>query len=208
MVAAIQLLCFDLGGVVVRIHRSWGAAARAAGLTVRDGFDAGAPETSDLVRRYQAGVIDTPAFVQALSTLSRGLYTPQEIARAHDAWLIEEYEEMAPLLSDLRRSGLQLAVLSNTNDAHWPRMLSWPALAPFHHRLPSHLIGAVKPDPAAYRAVERASGVSGSAVLFFDDTQENIDAARAVGWRAELIDPTGSPAQQVRRVLDRTNASA
>ena len=82
-------------------------------------------------------------------------------------------------------------------------MLAWPALAPVHHLLASHLIGAVKPDAQAYRAVEEAAGVRGESILFFDDMPENVAGARAVGWQAALVDPRGAPAQQVRSVVAR-----
>ncbi|MEK7706200.1 MAG: HAD-IA family hydrolase [Myxococcota bacterium] len=197
----LALVCFDLGGVVVRIQRSWADAVRAAGLALRDGFRADSPVVAELVRRYQSGLVDTRGFARELSVLSCEQYSPDEIVRVHDAWLIGEYDGMAALMMELRDDGLQLAVLSNTNEAHWPRMLTWPALAPVQHLLASHLIGAVKPEERAYRAVEAASGVGGEAILFFDDTEENVAGARAAGWRAELIDPAGIPVEQVRGVI-------
>ncbi len=34
-------------------------------------------------------------------------------------------------------------------------------------------------------------------ILFGDDTEENVIAARVVGWRATRVDPAGVPAQQI-----------
>jgi FMN phosphatase YigB (HAD superfamily) len=51
--------------------------------------------------------------------------------------------------------------------------------------------------------VERATGHGPEEILFFDDLPENIDGARAAGWRAVLIDPDGDPAAQVMTALDK-----
>ena len=40
----------------------------------------------------------------------------------------------------------------------------------------------MKPKPAIYEAVERASGLDGPGLFFIDDRAENIDAALARGW--------------------------
>jgi len=43
--------------------------------------------------------------------------------------------------------------------------------------------------------------VTPGGILFFDDTPANVEAARAAGWRAHLVDPAGDPPAQVRSVL-------
>jgi len=63
-------------------------------------------------------------------------------------------------------------------------------------RLASHELGAVKPDEEIHRKAERLLEAAPAEILFFDDTEENIDAARAFGWNAELIDHAGDPAAQ------------
>jgi enolase-phosphatase E1 len=40
-----------------------------------------------------------------------------------------------------------------------------------------------KKDPASYRAISAAVGVPAAATLFFSDVAEELDAARAAGWR-------------------------
>jgi 2-haloacid dehalogenase len=45
----------------------------------------------------------------------------------------------------------------------------------------------IKPDPAIYAHHTETFGLTPAATLFFDDSQKNIDAARAAGWKAELF---------------------
>jgi FMN phosphatase YigB (HAD superfamily) len=59
----------------------------------------------------------------------------------------------------------------------------------------------IKPAPDIYRAFEKATGRSGSQILFFDDLAENVAAAKSLGWHAERIDPTAPTDAQLRRHL-------
>ena len=62
-----------------------------------------------------------------------------------------------------------------------------------------------KPDPRAYRHVERATNHAADRILYFDDTRDNVEGARAVGWTAELTGYTGDPAAQMLASLRRLN---
>jgi FMN phosphatase YigB (HAD superfamily) len=80
---------------------------------------------------------------------------------------------------------------------------AYPSLHRVRHRFASHLLGARKPDRAVFERVEAATGRAGRDVLFFDDLEENVAAARAAGWRAALVDPLGDPAALALEVLSR-----
>jgi len=101
---------------------------------------------------------------------------------------------------------VRTACLSNTNERHWDTVNDAGSAhhVPLHtldHLFASHLIGQRKPDGAIYEHVERAVGVPGGAILFFDDTEANVDAALRRGWHAVRIDPAEAPVQQMRRHL-------
>lgn len=79
------------------------------------------------------------------------------------------------------------AILSNTNAAHWPRLMNEMGLAGhFHSYFASHLIGEVKPDLGIYQYVLNALQVSPESIVFVDDNQVNVDAAKALGIQAHL----------------------
>lgn len=71
------------------------------------------------------------------------------------------------------------------------------------HRAASHLLGLAKPELEIYRTYEQLAGIPSERILFFDDTAENIEAARRAGWNAEPIEHTGDTAAQVRALLAR-----
>ena len=198
-----RLICFDLGGVLVRICRSWEEGLHAAGLDADRGWtpaDSGGAH-HDLVTAYTVGAINDDAFFEGLACVSGGAYSASDFRAIHAAWIIGEYPGSAETLGELRAAGLTLACLSNTNGSHWGTMLGWPSLRALHHRHASHLLGVAKPEPAIYSKCAAACGAAPERIVFFDDLVENIDAARAVGWDAVLVDSAGDPAAQIRRTL-------
>jgi FMN phosphatase YigB (HAD superfamily) len=60
-----------------------------------------------------------------------------------------------------------------------------------------------KPNDAIYEQAERITGLSGSDILFFDDLEANVTAARGRAWNAVQIAIDGDPVAQVRRHLGR-----
>jgi putative hydrolase of the HAD superfamily len=107
------------------------------------------------------------------------------------AWGVSEnfelYEDVLPILDDLRRSQLGIALVSN----------GIRDLTEFvaHHRLDVDAIvdsrshGRVKPHPTIFRAALERLGVrADDAVMVGDSIEEDIEGARALGMRAILID--------------------
>ncbi len=200
---ALRLVCFDLGGVVLRICRNWREGCAAAGLDERDpaAWRQSGPARQALLIDHQTGRIDGPTFAAMVSELTGGLYSPAEILGIHHAWLLGQHRGMGAIMERVHRGGLDTAALSNTNHEHWVRMGEFPAVMRIRHLFASHRLGLHKPDPSFYHRLERQLGYAGSEILFFDDTQENVAAAQRLGWRAELIDPAASPAAQIAAVL-------
>ncbi len=200
-VARPALVVFDLGGVLVRIARTWVEASRAAGVDPTGREDPLTPEAREpWVHAYETGAIDRATFVDGLVAAMGGAYAPDEVVRIHDAWLFGEYAGLARLFDTLDGAGVRTAVLSNTNEAHWARMYpdargpsAFPSLRRVRHPHASHVLRARKPDLAAFRAVEASTGVAGDGIVFFDDLPDNVRAARRAGWTAHLVDPAGDP---------------
>ncbi len=201
-----RVVCVDLGGVVVRICRSWHEGCAAANIAVRGDWGSSDDPTQPLrhaaIDRYQRGLTSYAAFLDELSALSRGLYTTDEIDRIHMGWILGDYPAIADLFARIRAAGVPVACLSNTNDAHWQQMRATSAAfaaIDLHHA--SHLLALNKPDSAIYEAFERATGFAAHEIFFADDLIENVRAAEARGWQAIHIDHTGDPAAQIEEAL-------
>ena len=108
-----------------------------------------------------------------------------------EGWGVSEnfelFEDVLPVLDELRRAELRIAVVSNgIRDLH-----AFVA----HHRLDVDAIvdsrshGRVKPHPTIFQAALASLAVApGDAVMVGDSLEEDIDGARALGMRAILLD--------------------
>jgi putative hydrolase of the HAD superfamily len=200
---SVRTVCFDLGGVLIRICRTWEEGCARAGVPVRDP-QARASTTlarHQLIVDYQTGRISGDEFAQRVSAALNHLYSSEEIMIVHHAWMHGEYPGVFDVIQDLNRAGAITAALSNTNHEHWLALPAFPAFMSLRHRYASHELGLHKPDPAIFTEVERrlaSEGVDTTAILYFDDLSENVAAASNAGWIAVQIDHAGDTAEQIR----------
>jgi glucose-1-phosphatase len=207
----IRCVVFDWGGVILGHCRSWEEACQRINMPVRASVQS--PEIlaarRELNQQYTLGKVSCERFFSALTDLCGGAYTLDEVCAIHRAWLTEEYPGVGELIDRLHWGGrVETGLLSNTCAAHWARHLprharpaDFPTIARLRHKHASHLMGLAKPGHEIFKAFEKASGVRGRHVLFFDDLPDNIAAARAAGWHAERIDHTRSTAPQLDAIL-------
>ena len=59
-----------------------------------------------------------------------------------------------------------------------------------------------KPDAPFFEAIANSIGVPAERILFWDDSQGHVDAARACGWQAERYADFGEFVDRLNRVLD------
>ena len=206
------LVCFDLGGVVMQICRSWAEACALLGFPPYDA-ERWCTEPSQqhrqwLVRAYQSGQIECEAYYAGLHALLSDVYGREQIERIHGVWLQREYPGVRELIAELNAlEGLSTACLSNTNHSHWQRLLGadgntlYPSVTSLEFRVVSHELGCLKPAPEAYLRAQAIFGRRPEEIVFFDDLSDNVAAATALGWRAYHVDHTGDTARQVRHAL-------
>jgi HAD superfamily hydrolase (TIGR01509 family) len=99
--------------------------------------------------------------------------------------------EAARVIDELKRRGLLVAVISNTEDGRARDSLEAAGLAErFDVIVDSHLVGLSKPDPAIFRhALELLDVEPDKAVFVGDSYAHDALAARAAGLAAVLLDP-------------------
>jgi len=93
------------------------------------------------------------------------------------------------LIERLEARNVPLYALSNMPSETWPMMLEhFPLLTRFRHTVVSGDIGMVKPDPAIFAHTLKMLGdPAPSDVFFIDDSEKNILAADALGFRTHLF---------------------
>jgi HAD superfamily hydrolase (TIGR01509 family) len=194
-----RVVVFDLGGVLVRICRTWQHAAESAG--VRHALSAELIPLSGFepFEEYQAGTSERECYLTHLAEfLGVGV---AEALDVHNGILVEPYPGALDLVQELHGRGLRTGCLSNTNEPHWHTMTGTdhlPCVRLTMDRMASHEVQLQKPEPEIYALYERTFGYLPQEVVFFDDTPVNVEAARVHGWNAFTVDPHGDPVVEMR----------
>ena len=124
--------------------------------------------------------------------LSRELGTEVSAETLVDSIRFAPYPDALPALKALRAAGMKLVCVSNW-DISLEQVLDRCGLAEhLDGAISSAVAGARKPDPAIFApALERAGCTAEEALHVGDTAEEDLDAARAAGIRALLIDRKG-----------------
>ncbi|QFG25546.1 HAD family phosphatase [Actinomadura sp. WMMB 499] len=182
-----DVIVFDLYGVIARTQ-SPEAVRRIESLAGRSG-----PAFWDAYwscrPAYDAGQESTAYWTNVAAALGTEFPdVPALIEADLDSWTDVD-DRMVDLVGELADEGRTLGLLSNIIGDLVPRIEerhgSW--LARFDALTYSCRIGVAKPDPRAYRICAERLGVDPADVVFFDDTERNVLAAREVGMRAEVF---------------------
>jgi putative hydrolase of the HAD superfamily len=177
----IKALIFDLGGVLIPLDfkRGYAAIERACGHPAAE-----IPKkigSTDLVRRYESGAIETQQFVTELCSLLELRVGFDEFCAL---WMsIFPPGALVPesLVESLGRR-YRLVLLSNTNPLHFDALeAAYPIIGHFRHRILSYEVGALKPSPVIYEAAIAAADCRPAECFFTDDVAAYVEGARQVG---------------------------
>lgn len=177
-----QALLFDLGGVVVDIDFDRALAAWAPHSALPLPELKQAFRFDDAYQRHERGEIDGRAYFEHLAQVLRLDASLEQIASGWNAIFVGERASTLAAIEALRPA-LASYAFTNTNATH---MACWsqryPRLgAAFERIFASHELGLRKPERAAFERVVQGIGVAPQAVLFFDDLEDNVEAARQAG---------------------------
>lgn len=193
MQAKTSAVVFDLGNVVVHVDfglalKAWSAHSRLSAEALRTAF-----RIDDAYHRHENGALSPDDYFAYLRT-TLALDCDLDAVRAGWNGIFPgAIETTLALIDQLQAAGLPCYALSNTNATHVQELRrAFPGmLERFRHVFTSHEIGHRKPHPQAFRHVERTLALPPGELLFFDDLQENVDAATACGWQAVLVKEPG-----------------
>ncbi len=136
---------------------------------------------------YDRGTQTGEQFWRIVGTHSGVLLTEEQIADllAADIDLWGELNQpMVEWVWQLQQAGVRTGILSNMGDAMAAGLLAkYDWLANFHHRTWSYALKIAKPELDIYHHAARGLGTEPNRILFIDDKEENLAAAREAGMQ-------------------------
>ena len=189
----IKNLLFDLGGVIMDIKKdNCVAAFKALGLPDTDSFfgDYGQQGPFMLIKE---GRISTQEFHDMVRGIMPHPVTDAQIDDAFMQFLTGIPEKRLSALLELRKK-YKVYLLSNTNRVMWDAKIAdefqKQGLAMedyFDGTVTSFEAKCLKPGAEIFRYAQRTLGIDPAETLFLDDSLANVEAARALGFKAEQV---------------------
>jgi len=196
-----KAIIFDLGKVLVDFDYS---------ITVRKIISqcAKGPESvlklidqSPILHQYESGEMDTLGFYETV-VRETGYQGSREGFESAFSGIFTPIHPMIEFFRELIGEGVPVYVLSNTNELAIRYVeVIFPEINRATGRVYSWEEKCMKPDPKIYEITEGRIEKKGSDLFFTDDRQENIDAAKALGWNTVLHQEPDQTIDAIRRFL-------
>lgn len=189
----IDAIVFDLGGVILDLHldRTYQAFAGLGEMSLDEVKQLA---YQDFFKQYEVGEMDDPTFRAHLRD-ELEFKGPEDILdEAWNAMLGPIAKSKFKLLNKLATK-FRLYLMSNTNAIHMKRILRIADhFSPekgfydyFDKVFLSNEVGHRKPNAAFYEHLMEDVSLVAEKTLFIDDLEENIEAARQLGWNGHHL---------------------
>lgn len=194
--AVLKNIIFDLGGVLLNIdYEKTKISFKELGFV---NFDEMYTQYSAdmLFSNLETGKISNDHFFDYLVKAAGGQITKEQIAIAWNAMLLDFRVPSLDFLEGLAKK-YRLYLLSNTNAIHleafkqiFTKETGRPSLdAYFTKAYYSNNIGFRKPNEDVFEFILKDAGIKAEESLFIDDSYNNIEAAKKLGFQTHLLTP-------------------
>ncbi len=180
----IKVVVFDVGNVIWhfrptfnRIFTRWGSHLGCGWRNFRRDYY----EKDKLYRLFETNHYTIADWCRDLNLESDTFQKELDIVLA-DSKSLEKYfdNNIIRMINSLRKSGVLLICLSNTENFIYPFFQKY-IIPLFDHHILSWQVGSRKPHPEIYQQIFKYIKCQPSEVLFIDDKEANIEGATAVG---------------------------
>ncbi|WP_369309587.1 glucose-1-phosphatase [Providencia rettgeri] len=181
-----MLYIFDMGNVIIdidfnRVFDKWSELSGTPSEEIKSRFTFG-----NIFQLHECGKISDIEFAELLCEEMGITLSFEDFAEGWHAIFISLRPEVIDIMERLREQGHRVVVLSNTNRLHldyWPE--HYPEIAASSDFLYlSQDLGMRKPDPEIFKYVLQSEEFDAADAIFFDDVEENVKAAEALGIKS------------------------
>ena len=188
----IRNIIFDLAGVLLNLNLERDTEALlSVGLPDFEGCIANR-EIHGPISRYLYGLSDKAEFLKAIRPFCFPEATDEEILASMDAVLDDIPSSRLAALVELRKH-YKVYLLSNLYETAWDltqqliRNEGYTVEQCFDEAFISYKMHVAKPNPLIYQKVFEATSIQPEETMYFDDSRDNIEAARKLGIVSCLV---------------------
>lgn len=186
---------FDLGGVIMEISRlTCVKAFTELGMKGANEFFGEYCQTGPFLQ-LEAGELTPDQFRVEMRKLFTADVTDSELDATLNKFLTGIPEHRLAELEELHKR-YNVYLLSNTNPIMWESKIADEFCKAGHDidwyfdgTLTSFEAKAVKPAPEIFDEAARRWAIDPAETLFLDDSHANVEAAKALGWQAVVVNP-------------------
>ena len=180
------VIVLDAGKVLVDLNPN----AVLEELSKRCGREIVLPQSRDLNTLFLPLYRGMSSGKDIVRTINQSLGLSMKAEEWRELWcriLIGEVPGMREVLSELM-SDFRFVALSNTDEIHWIYALeTYPIFQLLDGWVVSYVEGITKPNPAIYSVVVNRYCNGRLPFFYADDSLTYIEAARQLGWEAEVF---------------------
>lgn len=199
----IKNIIFDLGGILLDIDLNYCMKRMMAlGIDLEAFEKKGMQTPSDTkaavlgegivangaMHLYQTGDISTEEFLEGVRRFCKEGTTQEDVLEAWNSCCIAIPQYRLDKLKELKEKGYRIYMLSNTNEAHWQKIVEKcfggqeVVDSHFDHVFLSQEMHMAKPNDEIYLKVLEDICAQADECLFLDDSSANLEAAAALGF--------------------------
>lgn len=191
----VKNIIFDLGGVILSIdYNKTAEAFKRLGVTHFDELY-NQHKASPLFEDLETGKISEEDFFIAFTNMCGTNLTKEQIIKAWNAMLGHFPKDRIELLKELKKK-YKLFLFSNTNKIHFDafhqlfkEQIGGEFDDFFVKAYYSHTLHQRKPNKEAFEFILKEQALKAEETLFIDDTEGNIEPAKALGMQAVHLRP-------------------
>ena len=188
----IRNIIFDLAGVLLNLNLERDTEALlSVGLPDFEGCIA-SREIHGPISKYLYGLSDKAEFLKAIRPFCFPEATDEEILASMDAVLDDIPSSRLAALVELRKH-YKVYLLSNLYDTAWDltqeliQKEGYSVEKCFDEAFISYKMRLAKPNPLIYQKVFETTGIKPEETIYFDDSHDNVEAARKLGIISCLV---------------------
>ena len=189
----IKLFVFDLGNVILPFeHRQIVVKLlkRTRGKIVpspHELFSFMFDMEDGFINPYEEGLMSSVEFFTTVRDRYELDLTFEEFKNIWNP-IFQSDPDMEEAVQYLKRKGLPLFLLSNTNELHFAHIIkNYPVVHSFDEWILSFEVGAKKPKKRIFEVVTERMDVNPGEVFYVDDVAGNVDAAKACGFQGMVF---------------------